>query len=51
MMRHGFGGHPFGPDEAIQYERMFGKVEHVESGFLYKKEADNARSGNQRIDV
>jgi 6-phosphogluconate dehydrogenase len=26
MMRHGFGGHPFGPNEAIQKERRVGKV-------------------------
>jgi 6-phosphogluconate dehydrogenase len=30
MMRHGFGGHPFGESEAIKKERMFGQV----SGFL-----------------
>ena len=37
MMRHGFGGHPFGPDAGIQYERKFGKIENVESNFLYRK--------------
>lgn len=26
MMRHGFGGHPYGPDEAIQRERREGRV-------------------------
>ena len=26
MMRHGFGGHPFGEDAGIQHERKFGKV-------------------------
>ncbi len=26
MMRNGFGGHPFGKDEGIRYERHFGKV-------------------------
>ncbi|NCD69064.1 phosphogluconate dehydrogenase (NAD(+)-dependent, decarboxylating) [Mucilaginibacter agri] len=26
MMRNGFGGHPFGTDEGIRYERHFGKV-------------------------
>jgi 6-phosphogluconate dehydrogenase len=26
MMRHGFGGHPFGPDEAIRRERETGQV-------------------------
>jgi len=26
MMRHGFGGHPFGKDEAIVHERRFGRV-------------------------
>lgn len=40
MMRNGFGGHPFGPDEGIKYERKFGKIENVESHFLYKRESD-----------
>ena len=26
MMRHGFGGHPFGRDEAIEKEREQGRV-------------------------
>jgi len=26
MMRHGFGGHPFGKDEAIEKERRSGRV-------------------------
>ena len=26
MMRHGFGGHPFGEDEGIKHERETGKV-------------------------
>ena len=26
MMRHGFGGHPFGKDEGIVHERRFGRV-------------------------
>jgi 6-phosphogluconate dehydrogenase len=26
MMRHGFGGHPYGPDEAIRRERETGRV-------------------------
>jgi len=26
MMRHGFGGHPYGPDEGIQRERKEGRV-------------------------
>jgi 6-phosphogluconate dehydrogenase len=26
MMRHGFGGHPFGEDEGIKHERKFGRV-------------------------
>jgi 6-phosphogluconate dehydrogenase len=25
MMRHGFGGHPYGPDAAIQRERHEGR--------------------------
>lgn len=40
MMRHGFGGHPFGTDAGIQYERKFGKIEHVESNYLYKKKSE-----------
>lgn len=27
LMRHGFGGHPFGPDAAIQRERQRGRVD------------------------
>jgi 6-phosphogluconate dehydrogenase len=34
MMRHGFGGHPFGEDDSIKQERMFGQV----SGFLKPKD-------------
>ena len=26
MMRHGFGGHPYGADEAIRRERQTGRV-------------------------
>ena len=26
MMRHGFGGHPYGPDESITRERRTGRV-------------------------
>lgn len=26
MMRHGFGGHPYGTDEAIQHERRVGRI-------------------------
>jgi 6-phosphogluconate dehydrogenase len=26
MMRHGFGGHPFGPDEGIAHERHTGRI-------------------------
>jgi 6-phosphogluconate dehydrogenase len=26
MMRHGFGGHPFGEDEGIKHERKYGRV-------------------------
>jgi len=40
MMRHDFGGHPFGSDEGLQHERKFGKIENVESGFLYKKKSE-----------
>jgi 6-phosphogluconate dehydrogenase len=40
MMRHGFGGHPFGEDEAIKHERKFGKIENVESNYLYKKKSE-----------
>lgn len=40
MMRHGFGGHPFGSDAGIQHERKFGKVENIESSYLYKKKSE-----------
>jgi 6-phosphogluconate dehydrogenase len=26
MMRHGFGGHPYGDDGAIRHERQYGRV-------------------------
>jgi 6-phosphogluconate dehydrogenase len=26
MMRHGFGGHPYGPNESIQHERVTSRV-------------------------
>ncbi len=26
MMRHGFGGHPYGPDEGIAAERQYGRI-------------------------
>lgn len=38
MMRHGFGGHPFGEHLGIRYERQYGKIENAESRFLYKKD-------------
>ena len=38
MMRHGFGGHPFGTDKGIQQERKLGKTENEETGFLYEKQ-------------
>lgn len=34
MMRHGFGGHPFGPHEAERRERREGRV-----GELYRQHA------------
>ncbi len=37
MMRNGFGGHPFGADAGIQFERKFGKLENIESNDLYRK--------------
>ncbi|PRY52540.1 6-phosphogluconate dehydrogenase [Arcticibacter pallidicorallinus] len=40
MMRNGFGGHPFGPDEGIRYERKYGKLENIESSYLYKKKSE-----------
>jgi len=36
LMRHGFGGHPFGTDAGIQKERKFGKVEGSENISHYK---------------
>lgn len=32
MMRHGFGGHPYGPDEAIRRERRTGRVGGYQPG-------------------
>lgn len=32
VMRHGFGGHPFGPDEAIARERREGRVGEIARG-------------------
>ena len=29
MMRHGFGGHPYGEDEAIRQERREGRVGEI----------------------
>ena len=40
MMRNGFGGHPFGPDEGIKHERKFGKKENAETDILYRKKPD-----------
>ena len=37
MMRHGFGGHPFGPAEGIARERRTGRV----GGFLRKDDAQS----------
>ena len=32
QMRHGFGGHPFGPDEGIRHERRHGRVGGFDAG-------------------
>jgi 6-phosphogluconate dehydrogenase len=37
MMRHGFGGHPFGEDKGIQHERKFGKVSNNTDNIYYEK--------------
>jgi len=44
MMRHGFGGHPFGPHDGIKYERQFGKLENANSANLYKTPGDGKES-------
>jgi len=36
MMRNGFGGHPFGEDNGIKYERKFGKVSNSDQ-YLYEE--------------
>ncbi len=36
MMRHGFGGHPYGPDEAIRHERVTSRV-----GDIYRLSTDD----------
>ena len=41
MMRHGFGGHPFGPDAGIKHERQTGKTETAATAFLYQRPAKN----------
>ncbi len=38
MMRHGFGGHPYGADEAIRSERREGRV-----GAIYRAHVGNER--------
>lgn len=40
LMRHGFGGHPFGPHEAEQRERREGRV-----GDFYRPDIDRANRG------
>jgi 6-phosphogluconate dehydrogenase len=37
MMRHGFGGHPFGEDAGIKHERKTGKVENEQTRFLFNR--------------
>ena len=37
MMRHGFGGHPFGEDAGIKHERRFGKAEDQQTDLLYHR--------------
>jgi len=32
LMRHGFGGHPFGPDAAIEHERQTSRVGDIHRG-------------------
>jgi 6-phosphogluconate dehydrogenase len=32
MMRHGFGGHPFGPSKAVAEERREGRVGEIYRG-------------------
>jgi 6-phosphogluconate dehydrogenase len=34
MMRHGFGGHPYGPNEAIASERQESRLDQFPSGWL-----------------
>lgn len=36
MMRHGFGGHPFGEHDGIKHERQFGRIEDAESNWMYR---------------
>lgn len=45
MMRHGFGGHPFGEDKGIQHERKFGKTQNSDSNKFYDKPAVSSKVG------
>jgi 6-phosphogluconate dehydrogenase len=36
MMRHGFGGHPFGENKGIEHERRFGKIANEKDNYLYE---------------
>jgi 6-phosphogluconate dehydrogenase len=38
MMRHGFGGHPYGPNDAIRHERVTSRV-----GDIYRPSSDDKR--------
>jgi 6-phosphogluconate dehydrogenase len=39
LMRHGFGGHPFGPDAGIAHERHTGRVGGFVGGFVSRERA------------
>jgi len=39
LMRHGFGGHPFGPDPGIAHERHTGRVGGFVGGFVGRERA------------
>jgi 6-phosphogluconate dehydrogenase len=37
MMRHGFGGHPYGPNDSIRHERVTSRV-----GDIYRPSEDES---------
>nr|WP_262921941.1 NADP-dependent phosphogluconate dehydrogenase [Hymenobacter sublimis] len=47
MMRHGFGGHPYGEDKGLQRERQYGRVGEYEMPEETGERADQQPTGQQ----